>query len=75
MGRRRRRSTAPALTQTELLDVVAGLVLGPDARAEDVARAACDDLSGVMARAAQTVWPRGRQLSSRWTRFPAAGQS
>lgn len=66
------RRTAPALTQTELLDVVAGLVLGPDARAEDVARAACDDLQAVMARAAETVWPRGRQLSSRWTPFPAA---
>ncbi len=68
------RRTAPALTQTELLDVVAGLVLGPDARAEDVARAACDDLPEVMARASQTVWPRGRQLSSRWTPFPAVGR-
>jgi hypothetical protein len=69
------RRIAPALTQTELLDAVARLVLGPDARAEDVARAACDDLPGVMARAAQTVWPRGRQLSSRWTPFPAAGRA
>ncbi len=67
--------TAAALTQTELLDAVARLVLGPDARAEDVVRAACDDLPGVMARAAQTVWPRGRQLSSRWTPYPAARRS
>jgi hypothetical protein len=67
------RRIAPALTQAELLDVVAGLVLGPDARAEDVARAACDDLSGVMTRASETVWPRGQQLSSRWTPFPAVG--
>jgi hypothetical protein len=64
--------TAPALTQVELLDVVAQLVLGPDACAEDLMRAACDDMPGVMARAAQTVWPRGRLLSSRWTPFPAA---
>lgn len=63
--------TAPALTQPELLDFVAGLVLGPDARAEDLARAACDDLNAVMKRASQTVWPLGRQLSSRWTAFPA----
>jgi hypothetical protein len=69
------RRTAPALTQTELLDVVAGLVLGPDARAEDLARAACDDLPEVMARASQAVWPRSRQLSSRWTPFPAVGGS
>jgi hypothetical protein len=66
------RRTAPALTQTELLDVVAGLVLGPDAQAEDLARAACDDLPALMERASETVWPRGRQLSSHWTPFPAA---
>lgn len=67
------RRTAPALTQTELLDAVAGLVLGPDARAEDLTRAACDDLLAVMRRASETVWPRGQQLASRWTPFPAAG--
>jgi hypothetical protein len=53
---------------------VAGLVLGPDARAEDVARAACDDLAEVMVRASQTVWPCSQQLSSRWTPFPAASR-
>jgi hypothetical protein len=68
------RRNAPALTQTELLDVVAGLVLGPGARAEDLARAACDDLPKVMARASETVWPLGQQLSSRWTPFPAVGR-
>jgi len=65
--------SACALTQAELIDAVARLVLGPDTRAEDLARAACDDLPAVMARAAQAVWPRGRQLSSRWTPYPAAG--
>ncbi|HMJ03508.1 MAG TPA: hypothetical protein VK506_11230 [Conexibacter sp.] len=65
--------TAAALTQAELLDVVARLVLGPDAHAEHLMRAACDDMPAVMARAARTVWPCGQQLASRWTPFPAAG--
>ncbi len=64
--------TAPALTQVELLDAVARLVIGSDAHAEDLARAACHDLPGLMARAEQVVWPCGQQLSSRWTPFPAA---
>jgi hypothetical protein len=63
--------TAAALTQEELLDAVARLVLGPAAHAEDLVRAAFDDMPGVMARASETVWPCGRQLSSRWTAFPA----
>jgi hypothetical protein len=65
-----RNRSAVALTQAELLDVVARLVLGPDAGAEDLARAGCDDMAGVMKRAAETVWPCGRQLSSRWTPYP-----
>ena len=65
--------TAIAMTQEELLDAVAGLVLGPDARAEDLARASCEDMAAVLARASDAVWPRGRQLSSRWTPYPASG--
>ena len=67
------RRTALALTQTELLDAVAGLVLAPGARAEDLARAACADLQAVIERASQTVWPLGRQLSSRWTPYGVPG--
>lgn len=63
--------TAVALTQVELLEAVARLVLGPDADAEDLARAGCDDMPGVMRRASETVWPCGQQLSSRWTPYPA----
>ncbi len=62
---------AAALSQEELLDAVAGLVLGPGARAEELARASCDDMPAVITRASETVWPRGRQLSSRWTPYPA----
>ena len=64
--------TAVALTQEELLDAMARMVIGSDARAEDLVRATFDDLSGVMARAAETVWPSARQLQSRWTPFPAS---
>ena len=64
--------TAAALTQEELLDAMARLVIGSDARAEDLVRATFDDLPGVMGRAAETVWPSARQLQSRWTPFPAS---
>jgi hypothetical protein len=63
--------TAIALTQEELLDVVAGIVLGPGSCAEELARATCDDTLAVLTRASETVWPLGRQLSSRWTPYPA----
>ena len=55
----------------KLLDVAARLVLGPDARAEDLVRAIFEDFAAVTARAATTVWPRSRQLRSNWTPFPA----
>lgn len=62
--------TAAEMTQVELLDAVAQLVLGPDANAETLARAACDDMRNLITRASDTVWLHGRQLSSRWTPFP-----
>lgn len=64
--------TAAEMTQVELLDAVARLVLGPDADAESLARATCDDMRSVMARASEAVWPLGQQLSSRWTPFPTS---
>jgi hypothetical protein len=63
--------TAIALTQAQLLDVAARLVIGPDARAEDLVRAIFEDFAAVTARAAKTVWPRSRRLPSNWTPFPA----
>lgn len=65
--------TAAALTQEELLDVMAGLVLGPEARAETLVRAIFDDLAGVMARAAETVWPDAHPFEAPWTPYPGDG--
>jgi hypothetical protein len=66
------RRTANALTQEELLDVVARLVIGADAKAEDLVRAIFDDKADINVRAAETLWPSGQQLQMRWTSFPAA---
>lgn len=62
--------TATALTQEELLDLVAPRMIGPEARAEDLVRAVWEDMSGVIARAAETVWPCSQQLRAPWTRYP-----
>jgi hypothetical protein len=67
-----RKRTAIALTQEELLDVVARLVLGSQAHAEDLVRATFDDMAGVIARGSETVWRSSQQLSSPSTPFPAA---
>jgi hypothetical protein len=67
--------TAAAWTQEELLDAMARLVIGSEARAEDLVRATFDDLPGVIARASETVWPSARQLQSPWTPFPASEQA
>ena len=63
--------TAAALTQEELLDIGAGLVIGPDARAADLVRAVFEDMAGVTTRASQIIWPRTQHLQSSWTPFPA----
>jgi hypothetical protein len=62
--------TATPLTQEQLLDIAARMVVGPDAGAEDLVRALYGDLSGVGARVAETVWPSATPLQSRWTPFP-----
>jgi hypothetical protein len=67
--------TAVALTQEELLDIAARLVIGPDARAADLVRAIFEDMGAVTARAAETIWPRSRPLQSRWTPVPALRQA
>lgn len=65
--------TATALTQEELLDLVAPLVLGPDAGWEDLIRAVHEDMAGVTDRLSETVWPTALQLQSGWTPYPTAG--
>jgi hypothetical protein len=66
-----RNRTATALTQEELLDLVAPRLLDDGARAEDLVRAVWEDLAGVVSRAAETVWPCSQQLQAPWTRYPA----
>jgi hypothetical protein len=64
--------TASALTQEQLLDVAAGMVLGSEARAEDLVQAIFADMAGVTRRASETVWRSSQQLQARWTPYPAA---
>lgn len=65
--------TAIAMTQEQLLDVAARLVLGPDARAEKLVRAIFEDMAGVTAKASETIWPSSLQLQASWTPFPVSG--
>jgi hypothetical protein len=62
--------TAIALTQEELLDLVARLALRPSARAEDVVRAIYADTAGTLERLRETVWPSSQQLTAAWTPLP-----
>lgn len=64
--------TAAALTQEELLDAAAELVLGPGANAEALLRAAFDDLGGTARKASRL---RGQSIpfaSDRWVPYGAA---
>lgn len=65
------RRTAAALTQQELLDAVAPLIIAPDARAEDLVRAIFNDMAAVVARVPEAVWPSAQPLPSQhWTSIP-----
>jgi hypothetical protein len=64
---------AVAMTQAELLDLVAAPLLGDGAVGEDLVRALFEDPAGVFARASAT-WPSAQQLRSRWSAFPAAAR-
>jgi hypothetical protein len=64
--------TAVSMSQSQLLDFVAGLVIGPRAVGEDLVREMFEDAPGVLARASEAIWPSAEQLRSRWTSFPAA---
>jgi hypothetical protein len=61
---------APALTQEQLLDVAAGMLFGPDARAADLVGTVFADMAGVVSRSSETLWLRSQQLQSTWTAFP-----
>jgi hypothetical protein len=66
--------TATAMTQEQLLEVAAHMVIGPDARAEDLVRAIYEDMAGTTEGASETVWRSSMQLQSSWTPYPAAGE-
>jgi hypothetical protein len=70
-----RSRSARALTQQELLDVAARMVLGADAQAEELVRAIFDDMASVTQRAAETVWRSSRQLQASWTPYPTSGDA
>jgi len=64
--------TATAMTQQQLLDHVATLVLAPGADAGDLVQAVHDDMAAVNGGLAETVWPAALQLQASWTPYPAA---
>ena len=64
--------SAPEMTQEELLDLAAGLMIGDDARAEDLVREIYEDIASVTERASESVWTRSLPLQARWTPYPAA---
>jgi len=62
--------TAPALTQHQLLDAVAARALGPGAGAEELVRAVCEDLGGLIPKLATGVHAEAQRFESeRWTPF------
>lgn len=67
--------SARAFTQRELLDHAAALALGPEADAETLLRAICEDLPAVLPKVAATVRREAEPLrSERWVPFePPAG--
>jgi hypothetical protein len=65
--------TAVALTQEQLLDAVAALALGPEAKAETLVRAIFADMDEVVGKVAVTAWNASAPFESDlWTRFDPA---
>lgn len=60
-----------AMTQEELLDRLAALVIGPEARAEDLVRRCLDDVSSVFETMRGATWPHAIRLpDDHWTPYP-----
>jgi hypothetical protein len=65
--------TAVALTQEQLLDAVAALALGPEAKAETLVRTIFADMGEVVGKVAVTAWNSSAPFESDlWTRFDPA---
>jgi hypothetical protein len=63
---------ARAMTQEELLDHAARLVLGPEQRAADLVAAVFADMAAVIARVSEHVWPLSQPLApDLWTPYPS----
>jgi hypothetical protein len=59
------------MTQEQLLDVVAALVLGPGGRAADVVRMCCEDIASLAQAVAPLTWPTAVRLADdHWTPYP-----
>jgi hypothetical protein len=62
--------TANALTQEQLLDAAAALVIGPGANAEMLVRAIVEDMGQIAPKIAATLWGESLGFASeRWTPF------
>lgn len=60
-----------AMTQEELLDLVAPLVLGPSARAAELVRACIEDMPALLEKFASLTWPSALRLpQDHWTPYP-----
>jgi hypothetical protein len=63
--------TARAMSQEELLDVMAPIALGPGARAPDLVRACFEDTATVVRAFVTTTWPDALKLpDDAWTPYP-----
>ncbi|MBA3326990.1 MAG: hypothetical protein H0T43_01645 [Solirubrobacterales bacterium] len=63
--------SARAMTQEQLLDVVATLALGPSARAGDVVRMCFEDMPSLAQKIAPLTWPTAVRLpDDQWTPYP-----
>ena len=61
---------ATALTQRQLLDIAAALMLGDASTAEDLVRAAFHDAPSMAVRAMETILLSAQHLQGGWTPFP-----
>ncbi|MEY2515365.1 MAG: hypothetical protein QOJ89_2723 [bacterium] len=63
--------SARAMTQEQLLDVVATLAIGPSAHAGDVVRMCFEDMPALVQKVAPLTWPSAVRLpDDHWTPYP-----
>ena len=64
--------SARAMTQEQLLDAVAALAVGPEARAADLVRMCFEDMPALVQKIAPLTWPSAVPLpEDHWTPYPA----